>query len=833
MSCDKKAIKVLDPEARRIGAYATVWGELDCEGDRMTKGAIEPYVDKGVPLMFWLHGLSKAFDSALVGAWVPATFKIDETGLWVEGILGRDRVGDLAWSLIEKAGAFGLSVGSLWYLVKKKIRGDGSKDIIDWPLLEISIMEGGQQCAPSAQEGLKSSALHLQEVALKMGVQIKGARLRALLDPAIERLMESRDWTRAQVVEAMGEAAGIDSGTVNQILTEGSGGINRPPPGRLRGFARILPGVTFAQLNDAAAADADESGDGDDGSDDEAARYDRFKFQEEVMARRKSSDVVTSSDVQASVRAALAAERAEREAQELREAERQAAIEARATELALAEAKEHEEAIKKMEADHAVALKAAEDAARPTGPVAGGGTMDQLAEPNFLVVYSPYDRLSTFDLSLRYELMRSWRRRPSVKMWRALATRVAKMAREQDTLYIKNGRPYKVPAVDMDVIKPRQLLELSEIEGSLDIKSDQFHGGGFDGPSDVVTPTGLKQFCEIAVKADELIFSTQSGFGDEWVPTLMTADLWRTIRLETVVLPLFEQFDMPSQPYEYPTESTDPTFYKVAEAEDEAQMILTGGVFTDSKIGTAKVTYSAGKLGALTYWSEEMEEDAIIATEPQVRDQYGLAFAHNIDEVLISGDETTGSSNISFDGAGIDAASRYLIIDGLRHQPLVTTTADGRDGGTITIEDFGSTQGLMGTGGKFGINPRDLAFLLDTGVWHKAKLLSEVLTLDHFGPAATILTGMLGSLFGAPLLVSEDYGLTDSAGKISNSAGNNTLGSLMCINKRGIKVGWRRRPRVRVVGLPGADARYIVGSARYDIQFKEAGMVGLSYNLTI
>gem|GEM_PF-3029471 len=832
--CEKKAIRVLDNVTRRIAGYATIWGELDCENDRMTKGAIAPYVGKGTPLMFWLHGLHKAFKSALVGIWDISAFKVDGTGLWVEGNVALDEFGDLAWSLIEKAGSFGLSVGSLWYLVKKKVSGDGSKDIVNWPLLEISIMAGGQQCTPSAQEGLKLDLQSIyQEVAVKMGVSVKGARLRALLDPAIERLMGSRDWSRAEVVEAMASAAGIDVGTVNQILTEGSGSINRPPPGRLRGFARVLPGVTFAQLNDAAAADAGESGD-DDASDDdeEAVRYDRFKLQEEAMAKR-SGNVVTSSDVQASVRAVLAAERAEREAQELREAERQAAIEARATELALAEAKKHEEAVKKMKAEHEMALKVAEDAARPTGPVAGGGTMDQLAEPNFLVVYSPYDRLSTFDLSLRYELMRSWRRRPSVKMWRALAVRVSKMAREQDTLYIKNGRPYKVPAVDMDVIKPRQLLELSEIEGSLDIKSDQFHGGGFDGPSDVVTPTGLKQFCEIAVKADELIFSTQSGFGDEWVPTLMTADLWRTIRLETVVLPLFDQFDMPSQPYEYPTESTDPTFYKVAEAEDEAQMILTGGVFTDSKIGTAKVTYSAGKLGALTYWSEEFEEDAIIAAEPQVRDQYGLAFAHNIDEVLISGDETTGSSNISFDGSGIDAASRYLIIDGLRHQPLVTTTADGRDGGTITIEDFGSTQGLMGTGGKFGINPRDLAFLLDTGVWHKTKLLSEVLTLDHFGPAATILTGMLGSLFGAPLLVSEDYGLTDSAGKISNSAGNNTLGSLMCINKRGIKVGWRRRPRVRVVGLPGADARYIVGSARYDIQFKEAGMVGLSYNLTI
>ena len=804
--CDQKAIKLLDVATRRIGGYATIWGELDCEGDRMTKLAIEPYVGKGNPLMFWLHGLHRAFGSALVGVWDVASFKIDSVGLWVEGIVSREEFGNKAWLSMQKAGSFGLSLGGLWYLVKKQVRADGSKDIVDWPLLEISIMEGGQQCTPSAQQGLKSE-LQLVQEAVKMGVSIKGARLRALLGPAIERLMESKDWTRAQVVAALGEAAGIDAGTVNQIL---DGSVDRPPPERLRGFAEVLPGVTFAQLDAAAMEDAGEgngSGEGDRG---EAAR----------------------SDVRSMVRRALAEERVAEAAALQAKKDRESDVQAKAMEIAMTAAREYEAEIEKLKADQAVALKAAKAAAQPQGPVAAG-TMSQLAEPNFLVVYSPYDRLSTFDLSLRYELMRSWRHRPSVKMWRALAVRVSKMAREEDTLYIRNGSPYKVPAIDMDVIKPRNLLELGEVEGSLQIKGDRFQGGGFDSPSDVLTPTGLKQFCEIAVKTDELVYSTQSGFGDEWVPTLMTADLWRTIRLEAVILPLFEQFDMPSQPYDYPLESTDPVFYKVGEATDETQMILTGSVFTSSKIGTENATFSAGKLGALTYWSEEMEEDSIVAAEPQFRDQYGLAFAHNIDEVLISGDETTGSSNISNDGASIDAESRYLIIDGLRHQPLVTTVADGRDGGTITIDDFGATQGLMGTGGKFGVNPRDLAFLLDTGVWHKSKLLSEVLTLDHFGQAATILTGQLGSLFGSPLLVSEDYGLTDSSGLISSTGGNNVLGSLMCVNRRGILVGWRRRPRVRVVGLPGADARYIVGSARYDIQFKEAGMVGMSYNLTI
>jgi hypothetical protein len=299
------------------------------------------------------------------------------------------------------------------------------------------------------------------------------------------------------------------------------------------------------------------------------------------------------------------------------------------------------------------------------------------------------------------------------------------------------------------------------------------------------------------------------------------------------VLNLFEQVEMPSQPYDYPVESTDPTFYKVSEATDEAHLVLTGGPFTDSKPGTAKATFSAGKIGAISYWSEEQEEDGIIAAEPQFRDQYGIKMAHSLDEILISGDESTGSSNISYDGASIGATSRFLILDGLRHEPLITTAADSRSAGALTVDDFGATQALMGVAGKFGVNPNDLVFIMDPAVWHKAKLLPEVLTVDKFGSMATVLTGQLGGLLGVPLLVSEDYGLTDSAGKISSTGGNNTLGSFLCVNKRGVLVGWRRRPRIRVVGLPGAEARYIVGSARLDVQYREAGMVGLSYNVTV
>ena len=169
--CGKKALRV---RARKDGtldvsAYATVWGELDCDGERMTKGAIEPYVGKGMPLMLWLHGTDKAFGSKPVGQW--KSLELDDLGLQITGTVTDPK----AIKRLRTARSFGLSVGSVWYLTRTARAGDGQKDIIDWPLLEVSIMEGGAQCVPSAMQELKAGDLMdlLAPVATKMGVELR------------------------------------------------------------------------------------------------------------------------------------------------------------------------------------------------------------------------------------------------------------------------------------------------------------------------------------------------------------------------------------------------------------------------------------------------------------------------------------------------------------------------------------------------------------------------------------------------------------------------------------------------------------------------------------
>ena len=191
-----------------------------------------------------------------------------------------------------------------------------------------------------------------------------------------------------------------------------------------------------------------------------------------------------------------------------------------------------------------------------------------------------------------------------------------------------------------------------------------------------------------AIKSDELSYSTQAGFGDEWVPDLWSAQIWQKARLENAILPLFQAVEMPSNPFELPIEGTDPTVYFVPETTDEDHLALgSGNPIPDSKVGSGKVQLAAKKLALRVGFSSELVEDAVIPVLNIYREQALRAITDSIDYVLLNGD-TASSGNINKNGGTPDATDRYMAFNGLRKLPLVTATANTVD--AIRDADFGA-----------------------------------------------------------------------------------------------------------------------------------------------
>jgi HK97 family phage major capsid protein len=335
-----------------------------------------------------------------------------------------------------------------------------------------------------------------------------------------------------------------------------------------------------------------------------------------------------------------------------------------------------------------------------------------------------------------------------------------------------------------------------------------------------------------ALKSDELSYSAQAGYGDEWVPDLWSAELWRQARMENVILPLFRSVEMPSNPYELPVEGADPSVYYVPETTDEAHLSLgSGNPIPDSKIGSGKVTLAARKLALRVGFSAELAEDALVPVLSIYREQAMRALAAAIDSVLLNGDTETGATgNINSDDGAPASNAPYLAFNGLRKLPLVTNTANGISAGAApTLALLRQTRFAMAH--KYSINPANLAWIADGGSYAKLLGLDEFLTMDKAGPHATAMSGQIGFVDGAPVLVSAAMPLTMADGKV-NATGN-TKGQIMCVYRPGWIVGYRRRIAASMDYLPYYDSYQMTATVRLALAPLDTDVAAALYNVTV
>ena len=283
--------------------------------------------------------------------------------------------------------------------------------------------------------------------------------------------------------------------------------------------------------------------------------------------------------------------------------------------------------------------------------------------------------------------------------------------------------------------------------------------------------------------------STTAGAGDEIVPTGMATEIWRDVHLNTVVSSFLPRINMPTNPFDIPLELGDVTFYKATENTTVAE--------TD--LATAKNTLSAGGVKAVTAWSYELDEDSIIAMLPSVREVFVRNTAETIDDLLLQADSTATNSIVA-DGATLATTSRYLYGggDGLLHLPLVDNTSQAvNHNAAVSAAMFKSILAKMEKyalnpiGGNNGTSP-DLVFVSDIRTWLQAIALTEVITVDKFGPAATIRTGQLGAVYGVPYLVGGVMAVADTDGKVTSGGNGTDTGRVLAVNRQGWFHGFRR-----------------------------------------
>lgn len=311
--------------------------------------------------------------------------------------------------------------------------------------------------------------------------------------------------------------------------------------------------------------------------------------------------------------------------------------------------------------------------------------------------------------------------------------------------------------------------------------------------------------------------TAETGFGLEVIGAQYVRELWESARTESRVFSLLDTFEMTDATAYLPVEVDIPEPFLAAESTT-----YNASNYGTVKTGSNRVTVTAKKLIWHQMWSRELEEDAIIPWVPFLRRQMMLALSHYSDSLILNGDTTnTATGNINLDDADPADTKYYLAFDGIRHAAIVDNTGNHvTTGGAITLNQLRDLRGkmvdqtyLVDWGHPTDMN--DLVFVTDPETGDRIALLDDVIKAKQMlGANAMLLNGEVGRIIGHPVLTSMAVSKTEADGKLSTTGSNNTLGQVVCFNRRGFKVGWRRRVRVELEALPATDQSRIVYSAR-------------------
>ena len=271
------------------------------------------------------------------------------------------------------------------------------------------------------------------------------------------------------------------------------------------------------------------------------------------------------------------------------------------------------------------------------------------------------------------------------------------------------------------------------------------------------------EYCrEVAMRNPIMRKSLDTSAGAAWIPTDLSASMHEKVRLQLRVAALHSRINMPTNPYKLPIEGADATAYLVSERGDidddlTANLrVPAAGALQSSPAFTA-LTLTAKKLGCRVTTSAELTEESIIPILPELSRKLALAMATAQEDALVNGDTTSPHMDDDVT-ASTDRRKAWM---GYRRLAKDVGTAYIANTTPFNVLDVADLRKLRMKMGIYGLNPRNLTIV--TGGVGFNKLLSlkdgtnpsPIMTLEKYGPQATIITGEVARVDGIPIVLSE------------------------------------------------------------------------------
>lgn len=229
-----------------------------------------------------------------------------------------------------------------------------------------------------------------------------------------------------------------------------------------------------------------------------------------------------------------------------------------------------------------------------------------------------------------------------------------------------------------------------------------------------INPEGL-----LRERFNQVIRTITSATLPDYVPTMFSSRLIQLIRLQPSVNRVFEQIELPSERFRPP----------IAFSGLSVTGVGAGSPIPLTDPNAPQVEFVAKKIAGGVTIAEEFSEDSIVAIVPVLMQEFAYAFADALDRAIVQGDTAANDPLLS-------------MWDGLLKKAVTTTNSTW------------SAQAVAEAIGKFDVPvPNELVLLVHPTDYAKMLGWSEVMTVDKYGAAATIITGEVAKIFGVPVVV--------------------------------------------------------------------------------
>lgn len=303
-------------------------------------------------------------------------------------------------------------------------------------------------------------------------------------------------------------------------------------------------------------------------------------------------------------------------------------------------------------------------------------------------------------------------------------------------------------------------------------------------------------------KANEVINPDDaSGYGNHLTYELLSAAMIDKIRLALVVAENVQQFTMTQARMKFPVKTGDTTGVRGGvdasqppvkdHASDGAIKHIPAPVYFQ-KPTWSNVAFDAGHILGYIQWNDDMMEESILPWIPMMREEVARSVARAIDKAILDGDSGAASAHIDNDVQSGDNNQAVTAWDGLRKMTRGNSGTALASGAWISDTAITTTDvpAIMKKMGIYGLNPSDLVFAIPFSVYYNLLAQGEVMTLEKFGPQATIKTGVLGKIFGVDIIIPEFIRTDiDAQGVNHATPGNNTQTWAVMWNRNHFRLG--------------------------------------------